>query len=139
MPSIMSGSKFTTPRDDARWPRRVLRPWGSGSACWRPRKSSFKFNAYRGANALVNGKAFDALQVVAGVLWEVKTDNFDSYPLELQDIVVKKQARDFLTERQLAMACGFDFRVGVRSATHKKALEYAEPTLEEMIVVMDWC
>lgn len=97
------------------------------------------FNAYRGANALVNGKAFDALQVVAGVLWEVKTDNFDTYPLELQDIVVKKQTRDFLTERKLAMACGFDFRVGVRSAAHKKALEYAEPTLEDLMVVMDWC
>jgi len=52
---------------------------------------------------------------------------------------VKKQARDFLTERKLAMACGFDFRVGVRSAAHKKALEYAEPTLEDLIVVMDWC
>ncbi|WNG62099.1 hypothetical protein F0U59_50895 [Archangium gephyra] len=97
------------------------------------------FNAYRGANALVNGKAFDALQVVAGVLWEVKTDNFDSYPLELQDIVVRKHVRDFLIERELARACGFDFRAGVRSAKHKKALEYAEPALENLIVVMDWC
>jgi hypothetical protein len=98
-----------------------------------------KFNAYRGANALINGKAFDALQVVAGVLWEVKTDNYDSYPLELQDIVVRKHVRDFLFERELARACGFDFRVGVRSAAHKKALEYAEPALENLIVVMDWC
>ncbi|MCY1074961.1 DUF6310 domain-containing protein [Archangium lansingense] len=97
------------------------------------------FNAFRGANALVNGKAFDALQVVAGVLWEVKTDNFDSYPLELQDIVVRKQVRDFLIERELARACGFDFRVGVRSAKHKKALEYADSRLEGLIVVMDWC
>ena len=97
------------------------------------------FNAYRGANALVNGKAFDALQVVAGVLWEVKTDNFESYPLELQDIVVRKQVRDFLAERELARACGFDFRFGVRSAKHKKALEYADSRLEGFIVVMDWC
>ena len=69
------------------------------------------FNAYRGANALVNGKAFDALQIVAGVIWEVKTDNFESYPLELQDIVVRKQVRDFLNEREHAdlssgLACG---------------------------------
>jgi len=97
------------------------------------------FNAYRGANALVNGKAFDALQVVAGVLWEVKTDNFDSYPMELQDIVIKKNKRDFLAERELARACGFDFRVGVRSATHKATLEIEEPQLKGVIVLMDWC
>jgi hypothetical protein len=98
-----------------------------------------KFNAYRGANALVNGKAFDALQVVAGMLWEVKTDNFDTYPLELQDIVLRKHVRDFLVERELARACGFDFRVGVRSATHKAMLETVEPRLEGVIVLMDWC
>jgi hypothetical protein len=96
-------------------------------------------NAYRGANALVNGKAFDGLQVVAGVLWEVKTDNFDSYPRELQDIVIKKNKRDFLAERELARACGFDFRVGVRSATHKAMLEFVEPELDGVIVLMDWC
>jgi hypothetical protein len=98
-----------------------------------------KFNAYRGANALVNGKAFDALQVVAGVLWEVKTDNFDTYPIELQDIVIRKNVRDFMIERGLANACGFDFRVGVRSATHKAMLEIMEPKLQGLIVVMDWC
>jgi hypothetical protein len=97
------------------------------------------FNAYRGANALVNGKAFDALQVVAGMLWEVKTDNFDSYPIELQDIVIRKNARDFLAEQELARECGFDFRVGVRSATQKAMLETVQPRLKDVIVVMDWC
>ena len=118
-------------------PRRV--PPKGGNKLHNKCADGIKFNAYRGANALVNGKAFDALQVVAGVLWEVKTDNYDSYPLELQDIVVRKHVRDFLFERELARACGFDFRVGVRSAAHKKALEYAEPALENLIVVMDWC
>jgi hypothetical protein len=118
-------------------PRRV--PPKGGNKLHNKCADNVPFNAFRGANALVNGKAFDALQVVAGVLWEVKTDDFDSYPLELQDIVVRKQARDFLAEQELARACGFDFRVGVRSATHKKALEYAQPTLEDLIVVMDWC
>ncbi|WP_326938719.1 DUF6310 domain-containing protein [Archangium violaceum] len=97
------------------------------------------FNAYRGANALVNGKAFDALQVVAGVLWEVKTDNFDTYPLELRDIVIRKNVRDLLVERELARACGFGFQVGVRSATHKAMLEIEEPQLQGVIVLMDWC
>jgi hypothetical protein len=118
-------------------PRRV--PPKGGNKLHNKCADGITFNAYRGANALVNGKAFDALQVVAGVLWEVKTDNYDSYPLELQDIVVRKQVRDFVTERELARACGFDFRVGVRSTKHKMALEYAEPELEDLIVVMDWC
>jgi hypothetical protein len=97
------------------------------------------FNAFRGANALVNGKAFDALQPATRTLWEIKTDNFDSYPLDLQTIVLRKQVRDFRTERGLAMNCGFDFRVGVRRAAHKAALEREAPDLEGIIVVMDWC
>ena len=118
-------------------PRRV--PPKGGNHLHNTCADRIPFNAVRGANALVNGKAFDALQVVAGVLWEVKTDNFDSYPLELQNIVIRNNVRDFLAERALARACGFDFRVGVRSVTHKKALEYAEPMLEGLVVVMDWC
>jgi hypothetical protein len=118
-------------------PKRV--PPKGGNNLHNKCANNVPFNAVRGANALVNGKAFDALQVVAGVLWEVKTDNFDSYPLELQDIVVKKHVRDFLAERELARACGFDFRVGVRSATHKAMLETVEPELKGIIVLMDWC
>jgi hypothetical protein len=118
-------------------PRRV--PPKGGNKLHNQCADGIKFNAYRGANALVNGKAFDALQVVAGVLWEVKTDNFDSYPLELKDIVIRKNVHDFLIERELARACGFDFRVGVRSATHKAMLEIEEPQLQGVIVLMDWC
>ncbi|WP_324290041.1 DUF6310 domain-containing protein [Pyxidicoccus sp. MSG2] len=118
-------------------PKRV--PPKGGNALHNWCADNVPFNAFRGANALVNGKAFDALQVVAGVLWEVKTDNFDSYPQELQDIVLRKNVRDFLVERELARACGFDFRVGVRSATHKAMLETQEPRLKGVIVLMDWC
>lgn len=118
-------------------PKRVA-PKG-GNALHNRCADNVPFNAFRGANALVNGKAFDALQVVAGVLWEVKTDNFDSYPQELQDIVLRKNVRDFLVERELARACGFDFRAGVRSATQKAMLETQEPRLRGIIVLMDWC
>ena len=118
-------------------PRRV--PPKGGNKLHNRCADGIEFNACRGANALVNGKAFDALQVVSGVLWEVKTDNFDSYPLELKDIVIRKNVHDFLIERELAMACGFDFRVGVRSATHKAMLEIEEPQLQGAIVLMDWC
>jgi hypothetical protein len=88
---------------------------------------------------LVNGKNFDALQLATRTLWEVKTDNFDTYTDDLQDIVIRGQVPQLLSERDLARACGFDFRVGVRSATHQAELEDAAPELRGFIVVMDWC
>jgi hypothetical protein len=96
-------------------------------------------NAFRGANALVNGKAFDGLQPATRTLWEVKTDNFDTYTEALRGFVIRDQVEKLLRELALARACGFDFRVGVRSQAHKEALEEADPTLDGLIVVMDWC
>ncbi len=94
-------------------------------------------NDFRGYDALVNGKRFDALELRRRMLWEIKTDNFDSYPPELRNIVIGKQVRELQRERGLAAACGFDFQVGVRSVAHKAALELADGSLQ--IVVMDWC
>ena len=98
-------------------------------------------NAVPGRDVLVNGKHFDALQSQrpVDVLWEVKTDNFDTYSRALRDIVIRKQVTELKSERALAVACGFDFRVGVRSSAHGAALELADPTLDEIIIVMDWC
>jgi len=96
-------------------------------------------NAFRGADVLVNGKAFDALQPLTRTLWEVKTDNFDTYSSELQKIVIGNQVKELRRERDLARACGFEFRIGVRSAAHKEALERAAQDLKSLIVIMDWC
>ncbi|WP_342742560.1 DUF6310 domain-containing protein [Stigmatella erecta] len=96
-------------------------------------------NSFRGWDVLVNAKHFDALQLRARVLWEIKTDNFDTYSLYLQRTVPEQQVPELRRERDLARACGFDFRVGVRSAAHKAALELADPDLDGVIVVMDWC
>ncbi|WP_370644252.1 DUF6310 domain-containing protein [Myxococcus sp. RHSTA-1-4] len=71
------------------------------------------------------------------MLWEVKTDNFDTYPPDLRDIVIKKQVKELQRERALAAACGFRFQVGVRSAAHKAALEREDRRLD--VAVMDWC
>ncbi|WP_324289954.1 DUF6310 domain-containing protein [Pyxidicoccus sp. MSG2] len=95
------------------------------------------WNGFPGSDVLVNGKRFDALQVRARVLWEVKTDNFDTFTPALQRIVIRNQVPELRHERKLANACGFDFLVGVRSAAHKTALEEADRNLN--IVVMDWC
>jgi hypothetical protein len=94
-------------------------------------------NGVVGFDVLVNGKRFDALQPAAKVLWEVKTDNFDAYTPTLREIVIRKQAPELQRERDLAEACKFDFRVGVRSAAHKAALLKQDASLK--IVVMDWC
>jgi hypothetical protein len=96
-------------------------------------------NSFPGGDVFVNGKNFDALQLATRTLWEVKTDNFDTYTDDLQDIVVKSQVPKLRHERALALACGFDFRVGVRSEAHKEALEDEAPDLQGHIVVMDWC
>jgi hypothetical protein len=94
-------------------------------------------NDFRGYDTLVNGKRFDALELGKRVLWEIKTDNFDTYSVALQRIVIAKQVAELRRERDLAEACGFEFRVGVRSAAHKAALEFEDHTLS--VVVMDWC
>src|SRR4051794_29936779 len=96
-------------------------------------------NAFPEVDVLVNGKAFDALQPLTRTLWEIKTDDFDNHSPGLKKIVVGNQVVELRRERRLAQACGFEFRVGVRSAAHKAALERAAEDLKGLIVVMDWC
>jgi hypothetical protein len=94
-------------------------------------------NGFPGSDVLVNGKRFDALQPRERVLWEVKTDNFDTYSPFLRKQGVENQVLELQRERELARACGFDFRVGVRSAAHRAALLDSDITLNVML--MDWC
>jgi hypothetical protein len=96
-------------------------------------------NAFRGANALVNGKAFDALQPTVRMLWEVKTTAIETYNPFVQRAELNKQIEDARSERALAAACGYEFRIGVRSEAHKELLERAARDLTGLIVVMDWC
>ncbi|HEX5751322.1 MAG TPA: DUF6310 domain-containing protein [Archangium sp.] len=96
-------------------------------------------NSFPGGDVFVNGKNFDALQLATRTLWEVKTDNFDTFPPDLREIVVESQVEELRYERALALACGFDFRVGVLSPAHKAALERTAPDLDEVIVIMEWC
>jgi hypothetical protein len=96
-------------------------------------------NSFPGWDVFVNGKNFDALQLTTRTLWEVKTDNFDTYSDFLKGQVVRDQAAKMRIERDLARACGFDFRIGVSSEAHKEALGAQAPDLSDLIVVMDWC
>ncbi|MFL5347017.1 MAG: DUF6310 domain-containing protein [Hyalangium sp.] len=94
-------------------------------------------NSFPGWDVLVNGKHFDALQLATRTLWEVKTDNFDTYPPDLREIVLEDQVPKMQAEQALANACGFDFKVAVRSPAHKAALLQLDRNLK--VVVMDWC
>jgi len=96
-------------------------------------------NSFPGGDVFVNGKNFDALQLATRTLWEVKTNALETYNPYVLRTELEKQLEEARRERDLAWACGFDFRVGVRSKAHKEALEEADPTFDGLIVVMDWC
>jgi hypothetical protein len=93
----------------------------------------FPPNRYPGNDVLVAGKHFDALQVGVRVLWEIKTDQFDTYTDFLQEQVVEDQIKEFTEERGLARACGYGFVVGVSSEAHKAALERADRSFDIVV------
>ncbi|WP_395838293.1 DUF6310 domain-containing protein [Archangium violaceum] len=79
-------------------------------------------NRYPGMDASVGGKDFDALQVGVRVLWEIKLEEFDGYSDFLKEVTVKKEIKEFKEYRDIALTCGYAFRVGVISEAHKAAL-----------------
>jgi hypothetical protein len=93
----------------------------------------FPPNRYPGMDALVNGKHFDALQVGVRVLWEIKTDQYDTFKPYLKKQVVRDQLEEFEKDRRLAEACGYAFKVGVSSEAHKKALKDADSSFDIVV------
>jgi hypothetical protein len=79
-------------------------------------------NRWPGMDARVDGRDFDALQVGVRVLWEIKVEKFDGYSDFLKEITVKKEINEFKAYRDIAVACGYAFKVGVISEAHKAAL-----------------
>lgn len=90
-------------------------------------------NRYPGMDVLVDGKHFDALQVGARVLWEIKTDQFDTYSAFLQRQVIADQLKELREERAIAVSCGYGFVVGVSTAEHQEALEFQAPELHIVV------
>jgi uncharacterized protein DUF6310 len=93
----------------------------------------FPPNRFPGHDVLVNGKRFDALQVGVPVLWEIKTDRFDTYSLFLKRQVVENQVIELKREHAIAEACGYGFIVGVSSTAHQAALEFRAPELKIVV------
>lgn len=108
-------------------------PHRGGDAIHNECADRFPPNRYPGKDVLVGGKRFDALQVGVRVLWEIKTDQFETYSAFLQNQVAAKQVEQLREERDTAEACGYGFVVGVSSAAHKSALLYQEPFLEIVV------
>jgi hypothetical protein len=77
---------------------------------------------------LVGGKRFDALQVGARVLWEIKTYQFDTYSDFLRERVIEDQIKEFKEARSIARACGYGFVVGVSTEAHKATPKRADDT-----------
>jgi hypothetical protein len=94
---------------------------------------TFPPNRYPGNDVLVGGKRFDALQVGARVLWEIKTYQFDTYSDFLRDRVIDDQVEEFQEDRDIAAACGYSFVIGVSSAAHKEALLRQDPSLRIVV------
>ncbi len=89
----------------------------------------FPPNRYPGMDVLVDTKYFDALQVGARALWEIKTDRFDTYSGFLKKQVVDDQVEELREEHAIAVSCGYDFVVGVSTEEHKDALQFQAPEL----------
>jgi hypothetical protein len=103
------------------------------SACATTEPKQYNQVAIPWAAPLVDGKRFDALQVGARVLWEIKTDRFDTYTTYLRNQVIINQLEELQRERELAEACGYGFVVGVSSTAHKDALEAQDRTLHIVV------
>jgi hypothetical protein len=93
----------------------------------------FPPNRYPGMDVLVDGVSFDALQVGARVLWEIKTHRFDTYPDFLQDKEIKREMKQLRKQRDTARNCGYDYVVGVSTEAHKAALLQEERFLKIVV------
>ena len=93
----------------------------------------FPPNRFPGMDVFVNGVRFDALQVGVRVLWEIKTHRFDRYNAFVQEIEIKKELKQIRKEHAIAVACGYDFVIGVSTQAHKDALLREAPFLNIVV------
>jgi hypothetical protein len=93
----------------------------------------FPPNRYPGMDVLVDGVSFDALQVGARVLWEIKTHRFDKYNAFIRRQEIEKEYTQIKKERAAAVACGYGFVIGVSTDAHKLALLQRDRSLNIVV------
>jgi hypothetical protein len=67
------------------------------------------------------------------VLWEIKTHRFDKYNDFIRDREIEKEIVQVHKERNAAIACGYDFIVGVSTEAHRQALLDRDPELNIVV------
>ncbi|GEN12410.1 hypothetical protein MFU01_74470 [Myxococcus fulvus] len=90
-------------------------------------------NRYPGMDVSVGGVRFDALQVGVPALWEIKTHRFDQYSSFVQRMEIQKELKQLNKERDTAVACGYEFIIGVSTQEHKEALLEADFSLNVFV------
>ena len=93
----------------------------------------FPPNRYPGMDVLVDGVSFDALQVGARALWEIKTHQFDTYKDFVRRREIDKEMKQFNKQRNAAAACGYDFFIGVSTQAHKDELLQRDQFLDIVV------
>jgi len=93
----------------------------------------FPPSRYPGMDVSVGGIRFDALQVGVRVLWEIKTHQFDKYDAFVRRMEIQKELKQIERERDIAVACGYEFVVGVSTREHQKALMEADSSLNVIV------
>ena len=73
-------------------------------------------------DVLVDGVRFDALQVGIRMLWEIKTNQFDTYSIFIRRQEIEKEMAQIAKERRAAAKCGYGYMIGVSTQAHKEAL-----------------
>ena len=64
---------------------------------------------------------------------EIKTHQFDTYTAFLKRQVIEDQVEELREARAIAVACGYDFVVGVSSTAHRAALLQRDPKLRIVV------
>ena len=93
----------------------------------------FPPNRYPGMDVLVGGVRFDALQVGVRRLWEIKTHRFDLYNDFVRERELQREVEQLRKERNAAMACGYEFVVGVSTEAHRDALLQENQSLNVVV------
>jgi hypothetical protein len=132
-PELVESPPAPTDRERDRKCEAIPVPHSGGNKAHDKCADWYPPNRWPGMDARVDGRDFDALQVGVRVLWEIKVENFDEYSDFLKEITVKKEIKAFTEYRDIALACGYAFKVGVSSEAHKAALLEEDDTFDIVV------
>lgn len=84
-------------------------------------------------DVLVGSVRFDALQMGVRMLWEIKTNKFDTYAAFIRRREIEKEMEQIVKERRAAATCGYGYMIGVSTQAHKEALLERDQSLNIVV------